>query len=193
MFIATIRLLPVFAMLVSGVSLSHAVTITSRSPFIPGAGQDFIAAGPQQPMTLEWCGVMEINGELYFGLTEVEKQRSAWVKQNEAGQNYFVRGYTDAGPTLTVEYQGRNQTLILRTPKVGVSTQGSYTNVTNQMITSIPGAPQNVTGQEGVDARQMVAVAAEVRRRREMRAATTNPGNNLPVPAPLPPAPNGKP
>ncbi len=171
---ALTRFFPVLAMLTSGVSIAQGVTITSRSPFLPAAGQEAAPTEMQQPSKIEWCGVMEINGELFFGLSEPEKQRSAWVKQDEAGQSYFVRSYSPAGPTLTIEHQGRNQTLRLKEPKVGALPPGSFPAMPAPMIGN-NGVPPSFNGQEGDEAKRLAAVAAEVRRRREQRAAAINP------------------
>jgi hypothetical protein len=157
--------------------VAHAAnTISTRSPFMPTVATPEAAPEQQGPTNIEWCGIMEMNGERYFGLTETEKSRSAWLRLNEEGRGFSVKNFTEVGPTLTVTFNSQTHTLRMKEAKVGVLPPGSFpatpVAVNRPGAAGGPGAP--AVSADADQQRRLEAVAAEVRRRREMRAAAAS-------------------
>ncbi len=172
---STSRFFATLTLLSLGASLFSA-NISTRSPFLPTVANPESVQEQQGPVAVEWCGLMEMNGERYFGLTETNSNRSAWLRLDEVVQGFAVRSYTEAGPTITIEYQGRNLTLRMKESKVGALAPGSFPTV--PQVGAINNAPPGIVGGDNDEQKRLAAVAAEVRRRREMRAAAT--ANNMP-------------
>ncbi len=163
-------LLPLF---LSGYATFAANTISTRSPFLPTAGAQAAAPEQQGPTNIEWCGIMEMNGERYFGLSETDKERSAWLRINEESRGFIVRNFSDSGPTLTVQFQGQSHALRMKQVTVGALPAGAFPVAARPPGMRPPGSNPNDPSQvsDPDQEKRLSAVAAEVRRRREMRAA----------------------
>jgi len=173
MRISPLRFASLLSLFLSGYAAFAANPISTRSPFLPTASDQGAAPEIQAPSNIEWCGIMEMNGERYFGLSETDKERSAWLRINEESRGFTVRSFSESGPTLTVQFKGQNYTLRMKLVTVGALPAGSFPVAGRPAIVLPPGSnPNDPTQVSDPDQeKRLAAVAAEVRRRRVMRAA----------------------
>lgn len=175
-----------------GLSLMAAAqaAISTESPFIPKNGQ--VAAAPTENAPIELRGVMSAPDGVYFAIYEPSTQKGNWVKAGETGSGYVVRSYDEANNSVSVEYQGRLQTLTLKEAKFDGTAAVTMPMVAQQPIV-MPNAAQRPPGGATVaptpadEAARLQQVANEVKRRRAARQAATQAqsGQN---PAPATPA-----
>jgi hypothetical protein len=174
--------------------LVTAQAISTDSPFVPKNGQPVMAASENTPIELR--GIASGPDGLSFGIYEPATQKGDWVKQGAADAAYVVRSYDEANNAVTVEYQGRVQTLTLKEARFDgtaaiipmVQAPHAMPGPQNQMMRpptpGMPGAPA-IAAAPADEAARLQQVANEVKRRRAARAAATQAAN------PNPPPPGG--
>jgi hypothetical protein len=137
--------------------------LAASSPFLPPnlTGSDAPAGGPSGPVELR--GIMATSEGSAYCIYDSTKKTSTWVGLNEKGNEFVVRSADAAGDSITVDYQGRNLRLVLRTAKVAsLGNLPSGGPPGNPALTSsVVFNPTPADEQKRLD-----AVAAEVRRRR---------------------------
>ena len=161
--------------------------LAQSSPFLPlsltAAGGP---AGPAGPVELR--GIMSNSDGTAYCIYDTAKKTSAWVKLNEAGNDFVVRSADPAGDSVTVDFRGQSLKLVLRTAKVasaGAGGAGAAPAPPNTDSSAVVLNPSPVDEQRRLD-----AVAQEVRRRRlerERAAQAAQPGGGQ-APGATPPA-----
>ncbi len=140
-----------------------------RSPFLP-EGTSTAAGAATENTPIEYRGVVSTKRGDMFALYDPAKHQSVWVRLNEAGSDFVVRSNDANSDTITVDYQGRRLTLALKQAKVetmAVSAPPMAPSTPNGIRPpNTPGAAPNAAEEQ----RRLEAVAAEVRRRRMLRA-----------------------
>lgn len=136
---------------------------------------------------------MREGDNLIFSVFDMAANRNYWVAEGES-KGVTVRDYDERAHTLSVEHQGRSLTLQLKQSTIqagapGMSPQGMHPGMPQPMPPGSPGAPVAEGG--GAETRRLEAVAAEVRRRRALRAASAQQraqksGQHAPVPGVMP-------
>jgi hypothetical protein len=136
-------------------------TLVDRSPFGQAPRAD-ITVAPEQSQ-LEFRGYVREGGALRFSVFDLSANRGYWIAEGESDQPISVRAFDAAASSLQVDHQGRPITLTLKQSSIQSSAPG---------VTNVPMPrgmdPNNLTDSDS--ARRMEAVAAEVRRRRALRA-----------------------
>jgi len=168
-----------------GLTTGLVARISTESPFVPKNGQ--IAAAPTENSPIELRGVMATPDGLRFGIYEPAAQKGNWVKADEAGFGYVVKSYDANRSTVSVEYQGRVQTLTLKEAKFdGTGAPAAAPNLASgpQVRPAVQGAPAAAPNQIE-EAKRLEQVASEVRRRRAARQAATTTQPPTPAPAPV--------
>ncbi len=158
--------------------------LAQSSPFLP---QNLAAAGgqagPAGPVELR--GIMSTSDGTAYCIYDTAKKTSAWVKLNEAGNDFVVRSADPAGDSVTVDFRGQSLRLVLRTAKVASAGAGVAPAAPNTVSSAVMLNPSPVDEQRRLD-----AVAQEVRRRRlerERAAQAAQPGGGQ-APGAAPPA-----
>jgi len=156
--------------------------LAPSSPFLPpntAAGAQ--AGGPSGPVELR--GIMPTSRGLAYCIYDTAKKTSAWVGLNEPGYDFVVKSADPSSDSVTVNIQGRNVRLVLRTAKVAsagaavVAVQGGPPG--NPALSST--VVLNPTPAD--EQRRLDAVAAEVRRRRLEREKAAQGAQNGTPPA----------
>jgi hypothetical protein len=153
-------------------------TISTDSPFMPKNGQ--VMAAPTENTPIELRGVMSAPDGLYFAIYEPATQKGGWVKMGQADAAYVVRSYDEANSAVSVEYQGRMQTLTLKEARFD-GTAALLPTVVQQPVNLPAGVPPRQVMPGGMpvanvsnpadEAARLQQVANEVKRRRAARAA----------------------
>src|SRR5688572_14369079 len=86
------------------------------SPFLPATG--VTVAGPVSNSQFEFRSVVVENGTLYFSVYDSGRQRSEWVSLDQGGGPFVARRYDAERDTLTIERDGRTETLPLKESRV---------------------------------------------------------------------------
>lgn len=154
-------------------------------------------ATPTENAPLELRGIVSTRQGYLFGLYDPTKRQSMWVRANEPGADFTVRSHDVANDSVTVDYQGRTMTLALKAAKVEsmgpIPNPSQMTMNRAQVQPTPPGAPPPAMNPSAAqEAARLEQVAAEVRRRRMMRAQGT-PQGSQPMPMPQPGAQPGQP
>lgn len=159
-----------FAALSVGLTSVAVARISTESPFVPKNGQVMEAQKENSPIELR--GVMQTSEGLMFGIYEPASQKGSWVKANETGHGYVVKSFDAARSSVSIEYQGRVQTLTLKEARfdgtVAVVPMAGAGQVRPAVM---PGTQAAVNPAE--EAKRLENVANEVRRRRAARQAAT--------------------
>ncbi len=164
----------------------QAQTISSDSPFLPKSGS--AAATEMSPVELR--GIMD--GGTSFGLWDPVKKLYGRVKLKETGREFTVLTYDAAGDAVTVEYQGRVHSLVLKSSKIeSMAPMPMVAPMASMpLVSQRPGGPQGAVSAPTVDeAKRLDAVAAEVARRRQQRQAAMQQAPQVPPPQQQPPVP----
>ncbi len=157
---------------------------SSRSPFVPdGAGAT--AGAPTENAPLEYRGMVSTKSGYMFALYDPSKHQSVWARLNEPGADFVVRTNDVNNDSITVDYQGRTLTLALKEAKVETMTAMAPVMAPPNQNGMRPPPNMNNPSNPAEEARRLEAVAAEVRRRRMLRAQA----NGSPQPQNLPPQP----
>ena len=138
--------------------------LAESSPFLPpgAAGNPAAAAGGG---SLELRGIMSTGDGVLYCIYEPEKKSSSWVALNEGGHNFVLKSADASRDTVTLESAGAMFTIALREAKVA-TLSGPALNMPNRSV----GPQYPIPGMNPADAaRRLNAVAAEVRRRRQLR------------------------
>lgn len=151
---------------------------TPRSPFMPpppAAGAAPVVAAT--PSELQFCGVFGDGEDKRFCIYNQTARRTAWLRLGEEGPGEIVVETFDAeNRTVQVAQGGRSLTLALQAA-VGVPAAGSPAMAGGPAGAGSGSALVNtvkVNPTPADERRRLDAVAAEVRRRRAMRAAAAN-------------------
>jgi hypothetical protein len=123
-------------------------------------------------------------GETFFSLYDPTARLSMWVGLNEPGNPFTVQNYDPEKATAAVQYKGRVLNLALKQSKVASlpAQAGPSPLPTN----SSGPQPAAVAGGSGDEASRLAAVAEEIRRRRALRAQSTQGVPTQPAPPPQP-------
>jgi hypothetical protein len=167
----------------AGLATEAIARISTESPFMPKNGQ--VMAAPTENTPIELRGVMASSEGILFGIYEPASQKGSWIKAGEAGHGYVVRSYDEGRASVSVEYQGRLQTLTLKEAKFdGAIAAVPMSSGSSQIRPAVmPGAPA-VANNPAEEAKRLEQVANEVRRRRAARQAATQQSPAQAVPAP---------
>ena len=156
--------------------------LVANSPFAPAGtpGQ----AGTAAP--LEFRGVFLDQDEHFFSVYNPATKASVWVGLNEAGQEFFVRSYDEAAQSIVADFKGRSLTLSLsKAPAVAAAAPAPAP--TPAPATTLGPFPVAAPARDSTEAKRLADLAAEIRRRREMRKqAAPPPGTAAPAPASRP-------
>lgn len=175
----------------TGALLRGADALSGSSPFLPpSTGGE--AAAASSDATLELRGIMGTDEDLMFSIYDPAKHMSAWKRLNQPGHEFVVRSYDASRDAVTVDFQGRSLTLVLKTAKVASAPAGALpvAGVAPQPV----GGPVVLNPTPADEQRRLEAIAAEVNRRRMIRqqalqasrAAAGQPGRNPATPPPQP-------
>jgi hypothetical protein len=171
--------------------LHGADTLSGSSPFLPpSTGGE--AATASTDAALELRGIMGADDQLRFSIYDPAKHMSSWKRLNEPGHEFVVRSYDASRDAVTVDYQGRSLTLMLKTAKVA-SAPASGPPIAGAAPQPV-GGPVVLNPTPADEQRRLEAIAAEVNRRRMIRqqalqasrAAAGQPGRNPAIPPPQP-------
>ena len=154
------------------------IELIGRTPFLP-AGVE-VAALPTEDGPIELRGVLD-DGEngLMFSILDTRSNTASWVHLNETGHSYVVRSHRYVGrrDEVTVDYQGRQLTLVRGPARVASSRGGSATlsqfanPAANAAVTrSVTTSPTAESERQRLD-----DIAAELARRRELRNQASTP------------------
>jgi len=91
--------------------------VSTESPFAPRG----LLGGAASNSPIELRGITSDDQGMRFAIYDPAKKDGAWVRVDEKGQPYVVRSYDAANNRITVDYQGRTQTIALAEPKFGPS------------------------------------------------------------------------
>jgi len=94
--------------------------LLSHSPF--GSAEMGASAAAAANAPIEFRGVLEENGSRFFSIFNPANHRSAWVELNIPTNGYFVKAYDEKTLCVSVEYQGRLLTLLLKRGRVVAQT-----------------------------------------------------------------------
>jgi hypothetical protein len=178
-----------------GLLATAQAAISTDSPFMPKNGQ--VMAAPTENTPIELRGVMSAPDGMYFAIYEPATQKGNWVKLGEADAAYVVRSYDEANSAVSVEYQGRLQTLTLKEARFD-GTAAVLPTVVQQPVTLPGGVPTRQPMPGGMpvaanvsnpadEAARLQQVANEVKRRRAARQAAAQAGAAAQAPAPASP------
>ena len=150
----------ILSTLILGLVLPLKAQLSASSHFLPAGTTAAGAAGSTPGGALELRGEMSTADGLEFCIYDTAKKSSTWVKENEKGNEFLVKGHDVNNDTVTVAYQGRTMFLRLREAKVASSGMAAAPTLNNGMV----GQPLPAD-----DAQKIQAIAAEVARRRMLR------------------------
>lgn len=136
-------------------------SLVQNSPFAPPTGAP--AAVANTP--LEFRGVLADGGEFFFSIYDPAARTSHWVGLAEPGLPFIVRSYDAAKQTIVADHQGRSLVLALKKAPVVAAT---VPVPTVSPVTMPPPELRPATGSPE-EAARLAAIAAEIRRRRELR------------------------
>lgn len=181
---AALRLVSGFLLLAAAAGAQDLQGLLDNSPF--GKARTNAAGAAETGGQLEFRGVAEENGVLWFSLYDTATKRSTWVRRDAAGTGPAIRAYDPATPAVTIEYQSKTLTLPLRrAPQIAVAPQpqqgGSGPVPGNPVV--IGGAVSG--GPAPMDAARIQQIQEEIRRRRALRQQAIQPN--------APPTPTGQP
>lgn len=140
-------------------------TLLQNSPF-----GNTTRATPQsnEPVQLEFRGVMSESGTSYFSIYEPTASRSAWVRLNEkSAQDYVVESYDASNRQLKVKYQGQTLTLTLSSTVSRVSSGPTGVQQQNNLSSAPTATPKPAV--MASEAERLSKIASEIKRRRALR------------------------
>jgi hypothetical protein len=137
--------------------------LADASPFLPPGAAGTSAAGVDGAAP-ELRGIMSTSTGYLYCIYEPARKSSSWVGVNEGGHDFVVKAADPVRDSVTLQSAGRIFTLALREAKVAAMS-GPALNPPYRT-----GLPYPVPGMNSAEAaRRLDAVAAEVRRRRQLR------------------------
>ena len=183
-------------LLAAGVALSVSgawAQLATHSPFLPVPGS--AAAASTEASLIELRGVMALGNVVQYYIYDTAKGKGTWVKPEEQGNGFVIKGQNSTKESVTVEQGGRTFNLPMREAKVASSGQA----VMPLPVPAAPGGPNLVTQSVVLsptpadEQKRLDDVAAEVRRRRALRDAQgpAQPSAQAPAPAPNAPMQSG--
>lgn len=183
---AAFRIVSSFLLLAGFAAAQNLQGLLENSPF--GKARTTAPGAAETGGQLEFRGVAEENGVLWFSLYDTATKRSTWVRRDATGTGPAIRAYDATTPAVTIEYQSKTLTLPLRrAPQVAVAPMpqpgGPGPLPGNAVV--IGGGPTPSGGAAGLDAARIQQIQDEIRRRRALRQQAIQPN--------APPAPNGTP
>lgn len=134
-------------------------SLVQNSPFAPGP------PAPAANNPLEFRGVFADGGEFFFSIHDPVARTSRWVVLDEPGLPYTVRSYDAAKQAVVADFQGRSLVLVLKKAPV-VAASAPLPAVP---AASVPAPDIAPTASPPEEAARLAAIAAEIRRRRELR------------------------
>lgn len=163
--------------------------LVENSPFAPGkpAGVQSAAA------PLEFRGTFVDGGERFFSVHDLGSRTSAWAMIGEGGLPFVIRSYEPETHILVVEHQGALLRLPLRRHSPAPAAPGVADAVARPpkgapvapggvpapgralqtMPVNDPNRGPEVALSSPAEAAKLAEIAAEIRRRRELRAKST--------------------
>ncbi len=170
------RIIPLLPFLLAGAMCASPLDSLRKNPPFGAARAAAPPGASGQP--IEFRGVAEENGVLWFSIHDPATGRTLWRRLNDADDRLVVRQYDASTNTLTVDYQSRPLSLTLRAaPRVAGPAV---------VPMGVPGQQPPVLAQvqpaavaSGDNAQRLQQIAEEIRRRRALRQQTAaQPGNN---------------
>jgi len=160
--------------------------VSTESPFAPRGLQ--LNAANSSPIELR--GISSDDHGMRFAIYDPVKKDGAWVRIDEKGHPFIVRSFDAATNRITVDYQGRTQSLSLAEPKFAPAPRPPGVAIPGQMQPQ-PGSPMSRSdriaeiraqreGQQGgqqqaqqsaQETARLEAIRAEIARRRGQRPA----------------------
>ncbi|MFA5262996.1 MAG: hypothetical protein WC378_04160 [Opitutaceae bacterium] len=168
--------------LIGGAAFLVRAEVALDSPFLPVSGSQ---ASAQEGVLLEFRGIMAMNGEEFFNLVDPSTKKGAWLKLNQTGRPFVVRGHEVSGPAdnVIVEYQGRTLKLALLRPKTAkASPVASVAAAAAAAAPRGPISPVVLNPTPADEAVRLEAFRAEVLRRRLQRQQAAQQGAAAPAP-----------
>ncbi|MCW5548590.1 MAG: hypothetical protein KIT44_06460 [Opitutaceae bacterium] len=160
--------------------------LVENSPFSPGKPDGVQSAAAP----LEFRGTFVDGGERFFSVHDMGSRTSAWAMIGEGGLPFVIRSYEPETHILVVERQGVLHRLPLRRPSPAQASPGAAESVARlpkgapvapggppapgralqTMPASDPNSGPGVALNSPAEAAKLAEIAAEIRRRRELRA-----------------------
>lgn len=92
--------------------------LAGSSPFLPPAAA---GAATAEVTPLELRGIMADHAGYRFSIFDPTRHTGTWARVNETGYDFVIRSYDASRDLVTLDYQGRVLTLVLRTAKVAAA------------------------------------------------------------------------
>lgn len=178
----------------AGLGLGAGVRAQGGSPFMPPS-TPAPAAPVAENSAVVFAGVIGTGADARFCLVIPDRRQVAWVHAGEEGHPFVVQGYNAEQETVTVNYGGRVMTLKLQAAKIAAAPANGNGGASGAPAGANPLTATVVPNPTPADEqRRLEAVAAEVRRRRALRAAAQQQGGQQAQPSGQPAQPqNGTP
>lgn len=163
--------------------------LSTESPFAP-RGQS-LAGAVATNTPIELRGIVSDEQGMRFAIYDPARKEGTWVRLDEKGQSFVVRSYDSATNRVSVDYQGKTQTIVLAEPvfgpgkaiaggvglpgaagQPGAAAQPAQGRFSSRIVTGAqPGGQQRTQQQSAEESRRLEAIRAEVARRRAQREA----------------------
>lgn len=157
--------------------------LSTESPFAP-RGQS-LAGAVATNTPIELRGIVSDEQGMRFAIYDPARKEGTWVRLDEKGQSFVVRSYDSATNRVSVDYQGKTQTIVLAEPVFGpgkaiaggvglpgAAVQPAQGRFSSRIVTGAqPGGQQRTQQQSAEESRRLEAIRAEVARRRAQREA----------------------
>jgi len=161
--------------------------VSTESPFAPRG----LLPNAANSSPIELRGISSDDQGMRFAIYDPVKKEGAWVRVDEKGHPFIIRSFDAATNRITVDYQGRTQSLSLAEPKFGPAPRPPGMPIPGQMQPQQPGSTMSRSdriaeiraqreGQQGgqqqaqqsaQEAARLEAIRAEIARRRGQRPA----------------------
>lgn len=160
--------------------------LLNNSPFQPPPNNNAPAAAA--PETLELRGIVMENGRASLNIYDTTTKKAEWVSVDEPGHAFVVRSFDSNSDTATIEVNRRTLSLSLKRATVQLATAAPIAPVPVPVggAPAVPGQPPGVAAPVNTvinpstgaspDQSRLQAIADEIRRRRALRAQSSNQG-----------------
>ena len=147
---------------------------TDTSPFLPVSSPTAAASRAPDGSAYELRGIMSAGNGTRYCIYDPVKKSSTWVGPNETGNPFVVKAADPTRDTVTLEAGGQVMTLALHEAKV-VSLSPNSVGAMAPPPMPIGRVVLKPTPED--EQRRLQAIAEEVRRRRELRERSQQPGS----------------
>ncbi len=139
--------------------------LAGSSPFLPPASAGAAAA---EATPLELRGIMVDSAGYRFSIFDPTRHTGTWARVNESGYDFVIRSYDASRDLVTLDYQGRVLTLVLRTAKVAAAPIASAAGAGSQPAPG-PGTTVVLNPTPADEVARFNRVKEEIARRRALR------------------------